>query len=156
RAEDLTSREDVVLRVIWPDLLRDDAARGRFLRAATPARAVASRYVGAVRDVFVHEAGEQTLCAIVATFLRDPTLAARISERLVNQAPLTPIEAQPIVSQLGIGLSAIHRAGLVHGNLKARNVFFAGDEVRIGDLGLAGALAPTMRATVATDVYALA
>jgi hypothetical protein len=156
RAEDLTTREDVALRVIWPDLLPDDAARGRFLRAATPARALASRYVGVVRDAFVHEAGGQTVCAMVATFLRDPTLAVRIAQRLRYQAPLMPVEVQPIVSQLGIGLSAIHRAGLVHGNLKAHNVFFEGDEVRIGDLGLAAALPGGLRATVASDVHALA
>src|SRR5262249_3374160 len=72
------------------------------------------------------------------------------------QAPFLPIEVAPIVSQLGIGLSAMHRAGLVHANLKARNVFFAGDEVRIGDLGVASALPGALMVGVAGDVYALA
>src|SRR5262249_62338420 len=96
------------------------------------------------REAFCDELDGKLACVVVGDFLRRPTLAARIGQRLRYKAPFLPIEVAPIVSQLGIGLSAMHRAGLVHGNLKARNVFFNGDEVRIGDLGVAGSLPPPL------------
>jgi serine/threonine protein kinase len=178
RAEDRLAHEDVAVRIVWPDLVPDDRARLTFLRGATAARALQSPFVGGVRDAFIDQIDGQRACVMVGDFLRRPTLAARVAQRLRYEAPFLPVEVAPIVSQLGVGLSAAHRAGLVHGNLKARNVFFAGDEVRIGDLGVAGSLPPPLVAraqaqsapdeprapeaalgglpTVAGDVYALA
>jgi hypothetical protein len=156
RGEDLLVREDVAVRVLWPELFPDDRARVRFLQGATVARGLSSRYVGNVRDAFCDEIDDKLACVLVGDFLRRPTLASRIAQRLRYEAPFLPIEVAPIVSQLGIGLSAMHRAGIVHANLKARNVFFSGDEVRIGDLGVASALPGALKVGVAGDVYALA
>jgi hypothetical protein len=171
RAEDLVLREDVALRIVWPDLVPDDGARLGFLRGATAARALASRYVGAVRDAFIDEVDRQSACVVAGDFLRRPTLAARLARRMRYDAPYAPVEVTPILSQIAAGLAAVHRAGLLHGNLKARNVFFAGEEVRIGDLGVAAALPiavvraaqgapppdrPQDRRGVADDVHALA
>ena len=72
--------------------------------------------------------------------LGGPTLASRVARRLQAGVPLLALEAQPIVSQIGVGLSAIHQAGLVHGNLRPSSIYFAGDEIRISDLGVASAL----------------
>jgi hypothetical protein len=156
RAEDRLRRQDVALRVLWPELCPDDGARVRFLRGATAARALDCRYVAGVRDVLLDELGGLTACLVVGDFLRRPTLAARMAQRLQYQAPFLPIEVAPIVSQLGVGLSAIHRAGLVLANLTPRSIFFAGDEIRIGDLGVAGSLPAGRYPTAAGDVYALA
>jgi serine/threonine-protein kinase len=149
RAEDRQAREDVALRVLWPELTPDDGARLRFLRGATAVRGLRSRYVGGVRDAFLDDLAGVPACVVAGDFLRRPTLAARIVQRLRYEAPFLPVEVGPVVSQLCAGVADLHRAGLLHANLRARNVYFAGDEIRIGDLGVAGALPPPLVASIA-------
>jgi serine/threonine protein kinase len=140
RTENRHSGGLVALRVVWPDLLGDDASRGRFLKESIRARTVQNRYVAPLYEAFIDEVGGQVVCVLAVKHLGGPTLASRVSRRLEHGVPLLALEAQPIVSQIGVGLSAIHRVGLVHGNLRAASVYFAGDEIRIADLGLASAL----------------
>jgi serine/threonine protein kinase len=140
RTENRQSGGVVALRVIWPDLLTDDASRGRFLRECIRARTVQHRYVAPLYEAFIDDSSGQAVCVLAVKHLGGPTLASRVARRLQAGVPLLALEAQPIVSQIGVGLSAIHQAGLVHGNLRATSVYFAGDEIRISDLGVASAL----------------
>jgi serine/threonine protein kinase len=140
RTENRQSGGVVALRVVWPDLLTDDAARGRFLKESIRARTVQNRYVAPLYEAFIDEVGDQVVCVLAVKHLGGPTLASRVARRLEHRVPLLALEAQPIVSQIGVGLSAIHSAGLVHGNLRAASVYFAGEDIRIADLGLASAL----------------
>ena len=140
RTENRHSGGLVALRVVWPDLLVDDASRGRFLKESIRARTVQNRYVAPLYEAFIDEVGGQVVCVLAVKHLGGPTLASRVARRLEHGVPLLALEAQPIVSQIGVGLSAIHRVGLVHGNLRAASVYFAGDEIRISDLGVASAL----------------
>ncbi|HET6284748.1 MAG TPA: protein kinase [Polyangia bacterium] len=145
RAEDaVNGGRTVAVKVVWPELTPDDGARGRFVAAATVARNVSSKYVGGVSDVFVDVVRGTPVCLVVGAILQRPTLASRLEERLRNSEPMLAVEAQPIVSQIGVGLSAIHAAGLVHGNLKARNIFFPDEQVQIADVGIAGGLSPAL------------
>jgi hypothetical protein len=148
RTENQESGAVVALRAVWADLLPDDAARGRFLKEAIRARTVQNRYVAPLYEAFIDEVEGRTLCILAIKHLSGPTLASRVARRLRHDVPLLAVEAQPIVSQIGVGLSAIHGLGLVHGNLRAANIYLAGEEIRIADLGLASALPP--------DVVALA
>ncbi len=140
RSENRQSGGVVALRVIWPDLLIDDASRGRFLRECIRARTVQNRYVAPLYEAFIDDSGGQAVCVLAVKHLGGPTLASRVARRLQAGVPLLALEAQPIVSQIGVGLSAIHQAGLVHGNLRSSSIYFAGDEVRVSDLGVASAL----------------
>jgi serine/threonine protein kinase len=140
RSENRQSGGVVALRVIWPDLLIDDASRGRFLRECIRARTVQNRYVAPLYEAFIDDSSGQAVCVLAVKHLGGPTLASRVARRLQAGVPLLALEAQPIVSQIGVGLSAIHQAGLVHGNLRSSSIYFAGDEVRVSDLGVASAL----------------
>jgi serine/threonine protein kinase len=140
RTENRHSGGLVALRVVWPDLLTDDASRGRFLKESIRARTVQNRYVAPLYEAFIDEVGGQVVCVLAVKHLGGPTLASRVARRLEHGVPLLALEAQPIVSQIGVGLSAIHRVGLVHGNLRAASIYFAGEEIRIADLGVASAL----------------
>ncbi len=140
RSENRQSGGVVALRVVWPDLLTDDASRGRFLKECIRARTVQNRYVAPLYEAFIDDTSGQTVCILAVKHLGGPTLASRVARRLQAGVPLLALEAQPIVSQIGVGLSAIHQAGLVHGNLRPSSIYFAGDEVRVSDLGVASAL----------------
>jgi len=140
RTENRQSGGVVALRVIWPDLLTDDASRGRFLRECIRARTVQHRYVAPLYEAFIDDSSGQTVCVLAVKHLGGTTLASRVARRLQAGVPLLALEAQPIVSQIGVGLSAIHQVGLVHGNLRSSSIYFAGDEIRISDLGVASAL----------------
>ena len=140
RTENRQSGGVVALRVIWPELLTDDASRGRFLRECIRARTVQHRYVAPLYEAFIDDSSGQTVCVLAVKHLGGPTLASRVARRLQAGVPLLALEAQPIVSQIGVGLSAIHQAGLVHGNLRSTSIYFSGDEIRISDLGVASAL----------------
>ena len=98
------------------------------------------RYVAPLYEAFIDDSSGQTVCVLAVKHLGGPTLASRVARRLQAGVPLLALEAQPIVSQIGVGLSAIHQAGLVHGNLRSTSIYFAGDEIRISDLGVASAL----------------
>jgi serine/threonine-protein kinase len=102
-----------------------------------------------------------------------------LADRLRDDGPLATDEALPLARQIAAGLQAAHDAGVVHGDLKAANVFLARDThgVRavLTDFGLATSLTgPTNReystgtlaymapeqlrgcpATTASDIYAL-
>jgi len=140
RTENRQSGGVVALRVIWPELLTDDASRGRFLKECIRARTVQNRYVAPMYEAFIDDSSGQTLCVLAVKHLGGQTLASRVARRLQAGVPLLAVEAQPIVSQIGVGLSAIHQVGLVHGNLRPSSIYFAGDEIRISDLGVASAL----------------
>jgi serine/threonine protein kinase/Flp pilus assembly protein TadD len=105
-------------------------------------------------------------------FLEGPTLAERIAS-----GPVPRAEAETIARHLCAGLAEAHRNGIIHGDLKPRNVILAknpGGTLRavIADFGLAravlgfgdaggtcGYMAPELHTggptTIASDIYAL-
>lgn len=105
-------------------------------------------------------------------FLEGPTLAERITS-----GPVPRSEAETIARHLCAGLAEAHRNGIIHGDLKPRNVILTknpGGTLRavIADFGLAravlgfgdaggtrGYMAPELRTgaptTIASDIYAL-
>lgn len=93
-------------------------------------------------------------------------------------APLRHAEAQLFGSQIALGLSALHRAGLVHGDLRSQNVLIRGGHALLVGVGVVPAVPPsaldrifaalpadpyrapelaeTMRPSPAADMYAAA
>lgn len=59
-------------------------------------------------------------------------------EHRLEKGPLPVAEARRLGLQLAEGLGALHAAGLVHGDIKASNVFFRADgRAALGDFGAA-------------------
>ncbi len=69
---------------------------------------------------------------LVLEWLQGEDLARRQA-----RAPLALEEALATVDRVLVGLSACHAQGVVHRDLKASNVFLAGEEVKLLDFGLA-------------------
>ena len=60
-----------------------------------------------------------------------------LADRLGPDRPMPPGELVPILVSVSDALATLHRAGLVHRDVKPSNILFAADRVKVGDFGLA-------------------
>lgn len=122
----------------------DDSVRHRFLEEGRFLRRVESEHVVQVHDVGELEDGRPFL---VLTYADRGTLADRL-----KQKPLPLAEAVDVVVQVGRGLQALHRRGLLHRDVKPANVLFRstddGERAVLSDLGLGKSLDEVSRITM--------
>src|SRR4051812_2554094 len=130
RARQLDLDRIVALKVIAPELLDDDHARGRFVAEARAAAAVDHPHV-----VPIYYAGEEEGVAFLAMrYVEGIDVRALVGE----VGALAPDRAARIVDQAAAALDAIHAAGFVHRDVKPANLLLAGgDHVYLTDFGLA-------------------
>ncbi|WP_170229963.1 lipopolysaccharide core heptose(II) kinase RfaY [Polyangium fumosum] len=104
-------------------------------------------------DDVEHPATGDVRCALVMEYVDGPTLGAL-------KETITPGRAWALINQLCEGVEAIHRAGLLHGDLHEGNVLVAGDELKIVDIlythSLAEVGAKTAQNHQSEDIRALA
>jgi serine/threonine-protein kinase len=133
-AEDTKLGRQVALKLLPPEMARDERRRERFRREA---RAVAAlRHPNIVTIHSVEEA--EGLLFLALELVEGLTLRERI-----DRGPLSAEEIVDIGTQIGEGLSAAHDAGILHRDLKPLNVMVTGDgRVKLLDFGLAKSLAP--------------
>jgi serine/threonine protein kinase len=166
-------REDgrtVALKVLRRELSGNELFRRRFEHEARAAMALEHRHLVPVLD-----AGEEAgRCYVVAAYVDGCSLATRIAE----SGALALAGVLRLAAEVGGGLDALHRAGLVHRDVKPGNILLAHDgAAALTDFGLAKGpaytaltrpgqvlgtphyLAPELiegtEATPASDVYAL-
>jgi urea transport system substrate-binding protein len=133
RAEDITLRRIVALKVILPEYASNPLARDRFLREARACAALKSDHV-----VTIYQVGQDNDVPFLAMeFLEGQTLESR----LVNNERLLIPEICRIGKEAAAGLAAAHAQGLIHRDIKPANIWL---EVKTGrvkllDFGLARA-----------------
>ena len=135
-AEDTELSGRVALKTIRREIGEDAGMLDRFRREVHLARQVTHPNVCRIYDVF--RDGDTTFLAM--ELLAGETL----TERIRREKRLSPADALPIVAQAAAGLSAAHRAGVVHRDFKSANVMLvpdanesAGTRVVVTDFGLA-------------------
>ncbi|MEV6284083.1 serine/threonine-protein kinase [Kribbella sp. NPDC051770] len=135
---------EVAVKVLAENWAHDDAVRKRFLEEGRFLRRVESENVVQVHDVGELEDGRPFL---VLTYADRGTLADRLKKE-----PLAPAEAVGVVVQVGRGLQALHRRGLLHRDVKPANVLFRsadeGERAVLSDLGLGKSLDEVSRITM--------
>lgn len=160
----------VALKLVRPELVADNELRRRFEREARAAAKIDSRHVVTVLDHGDHEG----MPYIAEEMISGGSLAERIKER----GRLELEETVRMALHVAAGLDAMHRAGMVHRDLKPGNILLDEEgRAYVADFGLVkerdasvltrpgqalGSLdymAPeqirAVEVTPATDVYAL-
>jgi len=117
------------LKLLRQPCAGDSADRDRFLREARAAAALNHPGICTVHEI--DEVNGQAF--IVMEYVPGQDLAARIAV-----GPLAPAEALQIAREIGEALRAAHAAGIVHRDIKPRNIRLMPDgHVKIVDFGLA-------------------
>jgi eukaryotic-like serine/threonine-protein kinase len=140
-AEDLELGERVALKTVRPEIAHLDGAIDRFRREIQLARKVTHPNVCRIFDVFRHRPEGSGGAGEITFFSMELLVGETLEQRLRGGGRMAPREALPIVRQVGDGLTAAHRAGVIHRDFKPGNVMLCGaaGEPRavITDFGLA-------------------
>jgi len=159
----------VAIKTFEPSLAEDETFRARLAREARVAREVVDSHL-----VRILELGEDNgMPFLVLEYLSGGSLADRLAE-----GSLTGDQMIRVVASVAAGLDALHRAKIVHRDVKPSNILFREDaSAALTDFGLAKGAALTLltrrgqvlgtldylapevlrggEATPASDVYAL-
>jgi eukaryotic-like serine/threonine-protein kinase len=133
RAHDDRLGRDVAVKVLLPNLASDAVLARRFDREARAMAAVADPGLVAVFDVDPGDpaAGREPY------FVMELCPGGSLADRLGLDRPMPPGELVPILVSVSDALATLHRAGLVHRDVKPSNILFAADRVKLADFGLA-------------------
>lgn len=130
RAQHKVMNRQVALKVIKPQLVRNEAAVQRFRREVQAAASLHHKHIVTAYDA--EQAGE--LHFLVMEFVPGVNLDEVIRER----GPLPVAEACNYIRQAAEGLQHAHELGMVHRDIKPHNLMVTkSGEVKILDFGLA-------------------
>jgi serine/threonine protein kinase/Tol biopolymer transport system component len=129
-AEDTRLGRPVALKFLAPELVRDPAAKARFLTEARAASALDHANLCTILDVGESEDG--------LLFLAMPRYDGESLERRITRGPLPVEDALEIAVQAARGLAKAHENGIIHRDIKPGNLFVTRDGVvKILDFGIA-------------------
>jgi len=112
-------QERVALKTIRADMVRHPEAVERFRREVRQARAISHPNICRIHELFTYETASHAKGIFLCMeFLDGPTL----SEYLRHNGPFEPDAAFNLVEQLIQGLNSAHSLGVVHRDLKSKNI----------------------------------
>ncbi|ABW14834.1 serine/threonine protein kinase [Parafrankia sp. EAN1pec] len=134
----------IALKVARPELAADPDFRSRFSKEVAIARRVQGPYTVPVID-----ADPEALRPWIATaYVAAPSLAVAV----VRQGALPSATVLMLIAGVAEALQSIHRAGVIHRDLKPGNVILADDGPRVIDFGVARAIETSTAAMTQTGV----
>ena len=129
-AKDPRLKRTVAIKLLPPDLTRDQTAKQRFLQEAQAASALDHPNICTIFEI--NETDDGQLYLVMAHY-EGETLKARIA-----RGPVDLTDAIDIATQVGQGLAEAHGAGIVHRDIKPANLLVTKTGVvKILDFGLA-------------------
>lgn len=120
RATELESGREVAMKVLIPEISRDDRQRSRFKREARVAAALDHPHV-----VPIFEADERDGRLYITMHLIE---GGDVRDAVRSRGPLDPGFAVQILRQVCSALDAAHEKGLVHRDIKPGNLMLGGTE----------------------------
>ena len=130
--------DDVAVKVLHRNVVRDEKAIERFRREARSAAAIRHPNVVTIHD-FNEAKAEGAPAYIVMELVRGKSLRDLLRE----EQKLSPARAVALMQQICAGVGAAHRQNIVHRDLKPDNVIIVpsdddrGETVKVLDFGLA-------------------
>ncbi|TVL92103.1 serine/threonine-protein kinase [Streptomyces sp. SAJ15] len=121
----------LAVKVVHQQFAEDEEFRTRFRQEIAAARRVSGAFTAPVVDADADAARPW----MATSYVPGPTLAERIS----HQGPLRGAELRRLAIGLAEALRDIHRAGVVHRDLKPGNVLLAADGPKVIDFGISRA-----------------
>lgn len=150
-AEQISSGKLRALKVLNPDLVSDPQSREQFTLEARIGGQIGSGHVVEVIAAGVDE--ETEIPYLAMELLEGEDLHDLVSRR----GAVAPHEVLEIFEQLGDALTAAHRAGVIHRDLKPRNIFVARSRLRgmpfvvkVLDFGISKVLANNVTSVTVT------
>ncbi|MFI5526262.1 protein kinase [Streptomyces platensis] len=122
----------VAVKVVRPDLARDDAFRDRFQREVEAARLVSGAFTAPVVDADTRDRIPWMATAFVVGVSLDQAVSTR--------GPLPEDALWALTAGVAEALASVHDARLIHRDLKPANVLLALDGPRVIDFGIARAV----------------
>ena len=125
----------VAVKIVHAELAADPEFRARFGSEVAAARKVSGLFTALVVDADV----DAPVPWLATSYVAGPSL----SEAVRSRGPLTAGSLLSMAAGLAKSLTAIHAAGVVHGDLKPSNVLLAPDGPRVIDFGISQAAEAT-------------
>jgi serine/threonine protein kinase len=125
----------VAVKIVHAELAADPEFRARFGSEVAAARKVSGLFTALVVDADV----DAPVPWLATSYVAAPSL----SETVRSRGPLTAGSLLSLATGLAKSLTAIHAAGVVHGDLKPSNVLLALDGPRVIDFGISQAAEAT-------------
>ncbi|MGH3248642.1 MAG: protein kinase domain-containing protein [Trebonia sp.] len=133
RATDLLLERPVAVKVLRPEYSDHPETLERFRKEAKNAGALSNSHIAQVYDY--GPSGPDGSPYLVMEFVDGPSLAD-----LLVVDPIEPAMALNVIAQAADGLSAAHRAGVVHRDIKPGNILISKEgHVKVTDFGIAHA-----------------
>jgi tRNA A-37 threonylcarbamoyl transferase component Bud32 len=129
KARDTRLGRPVALKVLPPELTRDEDRKARFRQEATTASRLTHPAIAQIYDV---DEGPEGL------FIAMELVEGKTVKSLIQGRELDVLGALEIAAQVGSGLQKAHEAGIVHRDIKPENLIVTPDgHAKILDFGLA-------------------
>jgi len=132
RAHDLLLGRQVAVKILAANIAANPALLERFGREARAMATITHPNLVAIYDVGWADEQAGRAPFLVMELVSGGTLA----ERLSSEGPLDPPTVVALVEALASALDALHRAGIVHRDVKPQNVLLSPSGPKLGDLGV--------------------
>ena len=133
KAKDRLLNRFVAIKILKPEFIKDPKFVDSFRRESQAAAGLSHPNVVSVYDV----GKEGNIYYIVMEMMEGYTL----SDLITREAPLSERRVIEISRQIAAGLSAAHKKGIIHRDVKPHNILFSDDGIaKITDFGIAKAV----------------
>ena len=128
KARDTRLDRDVAIKVLPPEVSADPGRRARFLREAKTIASLNHPHICTLHDVGEHDG---------ATYLVMEHITGETLARRLEKGPLALEQALTVATEIADALTAAHRQGVIHRDLKPGNVMLTKTGTKLLDFGLA-------------------